>query len=76
MNEGSPISAYDSIVVEGDFISEHYLAEEFGARVRALRKDWIEREHNDQRTPRQELAALSSGVRCTAKTTTRPSRRP
>ncbi|MEU4802981.1 restriction endonuclease subunit M [Actinosynnema sp. NPDC023587] len=54
------MSAFDSIHVEGEFISEHYLSEEFGARVRALRKDWAEREAADQRTPRQGLAALST----------------
>ena len=54
------MSTFDSIHVEGEFISEHYLSEEFGARVRALRKDWAEREAADQRTPRQGLAALST----------------
>lgn len=55
------MTAYDSIVVEGDFISEHYLGEEFGARVAALRKDWAEREKNEQTTPREGLTTLSTG---------------
>lgn len=54
------MSAYDSIIVEGDFISEHYLGEEFGKRVLALRKDWVEREKTEQKTPRQGLATLST----------------
>lgn len=55
------MTIYDSIVVEGDFISEHYLGEEFGTRVKALRKDWVEREQTEQTTPRGGLSALSTG---------------
>lgn len=55
------MTIYDSIVVEGDFISEHYLGEEFGTRVKALRKDWVEREQTEQTTPREGLSALSTG---------------
>jgi hypothetical protein len=55
------VSRFDSIVVEGDFVSEHYLAEEFGIRVRALRKDWAEREATGQNTPRQALTTWSTG---------------
>jgi hypothetical protein len=55
------MSGYDSIRVEGEFISEHYLAEEFGKTVRALRKDWAERESTGQRTPRQGITAMTGG---------------
>ncbi len=55
------MSRYDSVRVEGDFISEHYLAEEFEKAVRALRKDWAERESTGQQTPRQGITALSGG---------------
>ncbi|WP_424185355.1 Eco57I restriction-modification methylase domain-containing protein [Actinokineospora sp. G85] len=52
------MSAYDSVVVEGEFVSEHFLAEEFPAKVRTLRKDWAEREGNDDPTARKGLASL------------------
>ncbi len=55
------MSGYDSIRVEGEFISEHYLAEEFAKTVRALRKDWAERESTGQRTPRQGITGMSGG---------------
>ncbi|HEX5113657.1 MAG TPA: DNA methyltransferase [Pseudonocardiaceae bacterium] len=55
------MTRFDSIKVEGDFVSEHYLVEEFGNRVRALRKDWAERESTDQTTSRQGLTALGVG---------------
>lgn len=55
------MTRFDSIKIEGDFVSEHYLVEEFGGRVRALRKDWSEREATGQATPRQGLTAWSGG---------------
>jgi hypothetical protein len=61
------MSAYDSIVIEGDFVSEHYLAEEFGGKVRTQRRDWAEREQVKQTsdrplTPRQGLVRVSGQV--------------
>ncbi|MGH3864034.1 MAG: hypothetical protein ACRDSQ_31435, partial [Actinokineospora sp.] len=57
------MTAYDSIVVEGEFVSEHFLAEEFAARVRSLRREWSEREqaHPDLTvTARQGLTRLAA----------------
>ncbi len=53
------MSGFDSIVVEGDFVSEHFLAEEFGRKVRELRKAWAEREKSDGFTPRRALTEWS-----------------
>jgi hypothetical protein len=55
------VTRFDSIKVEGDFVSEHYLVEEFGGRIRTLRKDWAERENSGQTTPRQGLTTLGAG---------------
>jgi hypothetical protein len=54
------MSAFDSVVVGNDLVSEHWLAEQFPATVRALRVAWTEREDHDKPTPRSGLTALST----------------
>ncbi|MGI8309331.1 DNA methyltransferase [Saccharopolyspora hattusasensis] len=53
------MSAFDSVVVTGDFVSEHYLSEQFPTRVKALRKDWAEREEVKVATPRSGLTGFA-----------------
>jgi hypothetical protein len=54
------MTAYDSIVVGNDFVSEHWLAEQFPAAVRTLRAGWKEREEHTKTTPRSGLVALAT----------------
>ncbi|WP_243790792.1 Eco57I restriction-modification methylase domain-containing protein [Saccharopolyspora gloriosae] len=56
------MSSFDSIVVSGEFVSEHYLVEQFPARVRTLRKTWAEREELKVATPRSGLLAVAGSV--------------
>ncbi|GAA1383876.1 class I SAM-dependent DNA methyltransferase [Pseudonocardia kongjuensis] len=53
------MSAFDTIVVENDFVSEHWLAEQFPATVRARRAEWKEREDHAKVTPRSGLVSLA-----------------
>lgn len=53
------MSAFDSIVVGNDFVSEHWLAEQFPVTVKTLRATWTERESYDKATPRSGLKALA-----------------
>ncbi|MGE0844168.1 Eco57I restriction-modification methylase domain-containing protein [Pseudonocardia sp.] len=53
------MSAFDTIVVENDFVSEHWLAEQFPATVRARRAEWKEREDHAKVTPRSGLISLA-----------------
>ncbi|MGH3628591.1 MAG: Eco57I restriction-modification methylase domain-containing protein [Sciscionella sp.] len=53
------MSRFDSIVVGNDLVSEHWLAEQFPATVKALRASWKEREDKNKTTPRSGLLALS-----------------
>lgn len=53
------MSAFDTIVVENDFVSEHWLAEQFPATVRARRAEWKEREDHTKVTPRSGLISLA-----------------
>ncbi|MFP5021913.1 restriction endonuclease subunit M [Pseudonocardia phyllosphaerae] len=54
------MSRYDSIVVGNDFVSEHWLAEQFPRTVTALRAVWKEREGHGKPTPRSGLKALAA----------------
>ncbi|MGW0894349.1 Eco57I restriction-modification methylase domain-containing protein [Saccharopolyspora sp. NPDC002578] len=56
------MSSFDSIVVSGEFVSEHYLVEQFPARVRTLRKTWAEREELKVATPRSGLLSVAGSV--------------
>ncbi|WP_138757576.1 DNA methyltransferase [Modestobacter altitudinis] len=53
------MSAFDSIVVGNDLVSEHWLAEQFPATVKTLRTAWAERESYGKETPRSGLRALA-----------------
>ncbi|MCE3554514.1 restriction endonuclease subunit M [Pseudonocardia sp. RS11V-5] len=53
------MSAFDTIVVENDFVSEHWLAEQFPATVRTRRAEWKEREDHTKITPRSGLISLA-----------------
>ena len=53
------MSRFDSIVVGNDLVSEHWLAEQFPATVKAQRTAWKEREDHGKTTPRSGL--LRSG---------------
>ena len=55
------MSAFDSIVVGNDLVSEHWLAEQFPATVKTLRTAWTEREGYGKETPRSGLRALATG---------------
>ncbi|MGY2001695.1 class I SAM-dependent DNA methyltransferase [Blastococcus sp. SYSU DS1024] len=53
------MSGFDTIVVGNDLVSEHWLAEQFPATVKALRAAWKEREEHGKATPRSGLLALA-----------------
>ncbi|MFN8075143.1 MAG: hypothetical protein U0Q15_06945 [Kineosporiaceae bacterium] len=53
------MTRFDTVVVGQELLSEHYLAEEFGAEVRRLRKDWAQVEEFGKRTPRSGLVELA-----------------
>ena len=54
------MSRFDTIVVGNDFVSEHWLAEQFPAAVTKQRVAWKEREEHSKVTPRSGLVALAS----------------
>ncbi len=53
------MSRFDTIVVGNDFVSEHWLAEQFPATVTKARAAWKEREEHSKTTPRSGLVALA-----------------
>src|SRR3954463_7697073 len=54
------MSGFDTIVVGNDLVSEHWLAEQFPATVKALRAAWKEREEHGKATPRSGLLGLAA----------------
>ncbi len=54
------MTSFDSIVVGNDFVSEHWLAEQFPATVKTLRAAWKEREDHNKPTPRSGLLSLAT----------------
>jgi hypothetical protein len=54
------MSGFDTIVVGNDFVSEHWIAEQFPVTVRSLRAAWKEREEHGKATPRSGLFSLTS----------------
>ena len=53
------MTRFDTIVVGNDFVSEHWLAEQFPATVTKQRAVWKEREEHQKVTPRSALTALA-----------------
>lgn len=53
------MTRFDTIVVGNDFVSEHWLAEQFPATVTRQRAVWKEREEHQKVTPRSALTALA-----------------
>ncbi|GAA4785578.1 class I SAM-dependent DNA methyltransferase [Actinomycetospora chlora] len=53
------MTRFDTIVVGNDFVSEHWLAEQFSATVTKQRAVWKEREEHQKVTPRSALTALA-----------------
>lgn len=53
------MTRFDTIVVGNDFVSEHWLAEQFPATVTKQRGVWKEREEHQKVTPRSALTALA-----------------
>ena len=54
------MSRFDSVVVGNDLVSEHWLAEQFPATVKAQRTAWKDREDHGKTTPRSGLLALGT----------------
>ena len=54
------MTRFDSVVVGNDLVSEHWLAEQFPATVKARRGEWKEREDHDKATPRSGLLGLGT----------------
>ena len=54
------MSRFDSVVVGNDLVSEHWLAEQFPATVKAQRTAWKDREDHGKTTPRSGLLSLGT----------------
>ena len=54
------MTRFDSVVVGNDFVSEHWLAEQFPKTVTSARAAWKEREEHEKPTPRSRLKAIAS----------------
>ncbi|MDN5914706.1 MAG: restriction endonuclease subunit M [Pseudonocardia sp.] len=54
------MTRYDSVVVGNDFVSEHWLAEQFPKTVLTARAAWKEREEHGKPTPRAGLKAVAA----------------
>ena len=69
------MSRFDSIVVGNDLVSEHWLAEQFPATVKAQRTAWKEREDHGKTTPRSGLLSLGTHLATAARAFPRAGRR-